>query len=423
MRCRNCGYELPLGSLVCKKCSTRLPKIEVSPATKQKIEDIKRIDLHNSTRILSWDYIHNHTKEFGDISIKLEHKVRNFNGEVFSLLSASSEEELPYVVEVIYPYVLNEAIKFVQRAENLVGDIYEFKKAYDLGYKLVQYNKLDAEKFLTQMLNLDQPFKVGCAFIAQLSSRMVEILDPVIINQEIRYRTMNKHLARIFNQFLEKFVDRYIRYHMHPGVDLLESFWERYAVILKGLTSKEIYELDEEGWHTALNDWAKKHNGTDYKRKFTERRQAFLQDKENYEKECIANEYWKNHPEEHKKALQGKERIKQLESKIESIKSKQDILWDVRNTLKDQLPQYDRKVAENESEIERLKKKIFGKKKAATRITTLEAEINSLFEEKKLVQKKLSRNSDERNELGGEIINYELEIKKIKESIESFLPH
>ena len=172
--------------------------------------------------------------------------------------------------------------------------------------------------------------------------------------------------------------------------------------------------LDEHGWNLALDDWEKNHNGAQYKRNFLNKRDAQRDEMRKKEQEIADNKYWESHPEE----------------LAETKKKQEENFWNNKRkgVNRNRKHPFDNKsddikkdIDEKQSRIEKLGKKIFGKKKAEEEIITIKPEIDKLKGELQEVtdkiqvyEKSISEKTTEINAMEREIRNIEQEIDKLR---------
>lgn len=172
--------------------------------------------------------------------------------------------------------------------------------------------------------------------------------------------------------------------------------------------------LDEHGWNLALDDWEKNHNGAQYKRNFLNKRDAQRDEMRKKSRKLliinIGNLIQKNLLKQRK----SRKKISEITKEKVSIETEKHPFDNKSDDIK-------KDIDEKQSRIEKLGKKIFGKKKAEEEIITIKPEIDKLKGELQEVtdkiqvyEKSISEKTTEINAMEREIRNIEQEIDKLR---------
>ena len=203
------------------------------------------------------------------------------------------------------------------------------------------------------------------------SLSVVHALDEKVIYDNMEYKNLTKQLAQAFNDMWTKCIKRYTDFFASPGESFINTNWDNYNIILKGLPISMIDTLDEHGWNLALDDWEKNHNGAQYKRNFLNKRDAHRDEMRKKSRKLliinIGNLIQKNLLKQRK----SRKKISEITKEKVSIETEKHPFDNKSDDIK-------KDIDEKQSRIEKLGKKIFGKKKAEEEIITIKPEIDKL---------------------------------------------
>lgn len=203
------------------------------------------------------------------------------------------------------------------------------------------------------------------------SLSVVHALDEKVIYDNMEYKNLTKQLAQAFNDMWTKCIKRYTDFFASPGESFINTNWDNYNIILKGLPISMIDTLDEHGWNLALDDWEKNHNGAQYKRNFLNKRDAQRDEMRKKSRKLliinIGNLIQKNLLKQRK----SRKKISEITKEKVSIETEKHPFDNKSDDIK-------KDIDEKQSRIEKLGKKIFGKKKAEEEIITIKPEIDKL---------------------------------------------
>lgn len=249
-----------------------------------------------------------------------------------------------------------------------------------------------------------------------LSQELKEKLDADVIYSNLEYRELTKKFAQAFNDMMAKEIKRHTDFFLSPGIEHINTNWDMYVKILKGLPMSIIDTLDEDCWEAILNEKEKNHNGGQFKREFLRKRDEQRNAQRKKEQEIADSEYWASHPEELKKVEGNKKKIAENRTKVDEMLKEISSLESDKHQLEQKKSIIEDGISDKEQQIEKLGKKIFGKKKAEEEthilkdeIDKLRQELQVLYEQIETIENPISKKQLEKSNLEREIRGLEQE--------------
>lgn len=389
--CAKCGNPMDDDMMFCQKCGTRFEgTVELTLSdTKIKLDKMKKYDLVLDSRTITWDYLRTDGERAGKITLKQDQLCVELAELIKDILETTSDEERDMVEREVYTYVLKMGYRMCKEGEKLFSDYSGFKQLFDQGHDLVLKGYLDAGTFLGQMQEQDYVYKVIAGLQSLHCSRLKEVLDETVIYNNLEYRELTKLLAQAFNDMWVKCIKRYTDFFLSPGEGYINQNWEIYNILLKGLPMSIVDTLDEDGWRLALDDWEKNHNGKKYKYDFIQKREKQRDEKRKEEQEIEDNKYWILHPKEFVQFQDNKKKMNEFQKDIEELDRAIHTMENERYVLVDRAKAIDSSVLEKKQRIQKLGKKVLGKKKAEEEIKLLNNEIENFIKELQMVNEKI----------------------------------
>lgn len=416
--CAKCGNPMEDDMMFCQKCGTKFEGV-VSTAPSDievKLAKMKKYNLVIDAKTISWEYLREDVERAGNITVKQDKLCEELADLVKDILTTVSDKDRDLVEREVYTYVLQMGYKMCKEGEKLFADYSGFKELFDMGSNLVQTGQLDAGTFLNQMLDQDYVYKVIAGLQGLHSSRIKEVLDEDVIYNNMEYRGLTKQLAQAFNDMWIKCIKRYTDFFLSPGEGYINQNWDIYNVLLKGLPVSVIDTLDERGWKLALDDWEKNHNGWQYKQNFIKKRDQQRDAKRKQEQEIADKQYWASHPEELRQAEENKKKIAEIRTKVNEMVKEISSLESDKYPLEQKKSIIEEDISDKKQRVEKLGKKIFGKKKAEEEMNVLNDEVSKLNQELqmlcdqiKIAEKPISDKKLEKSNLEREIRRIEQE--------------
>ena len=173
--------------------------------------------------------------------------------------------------------------------------------------------------------------------------------------------------------------------------------------------------LDERGWKLALDDWEKNHNGWQYKQNFIKKRDQQRDAKRKQEQEIADKQYWASHPEECKQLEENKKKITEILASVDAVDKEIRSLESGKKPLDEKKANIEASILNKKQTIEKLSKKIFGKKKAEEEIQVLDGEIGTLNQELQLLCDQIKTAEKPLSDKKMEKSNLERKIRKIEQ--------
>jgi hypothetical protein len=428
--CAKCGNPMEDDMLFCQKCGTRFEGVtEIAQSNiEAKITKMKKYNLVLDAQSISWQYLREDGERAGNITVKQDKLCVELVELIKDILESVADDERDFAEREVYTYVLQMSCKMCKEGEKLFSNYSGFKELFDMGNNLVRMGRLNPGVFLNQMIEQDNIYKTIAGLQGLHVSRIKEVLSEEVIYNNQEFQNLTKQLAIAFNDMWYKCVKRYTDFFSSPGEPFINSNWNIYNIIIKGLPMSVIDTLNESGWTLALDDWEKNHNGRQFKQDFLRKREQQRssqrkkeEEQKKKEQEIADRQYWETHPEEYKQVEINKKKIDEILSNISSICKDIQALEKEKKSLDEQQLEMNFRISDKEQIISKLEKKIFGKKKAEEEIKTLDAEVTELKQELQLkssqvedMEKEISIKKSEHNTLEREIRTLEQEISNLR---------
>ena len=415
--CAKCGNPMEDDMMFCQKCGTKFEGV-VSTAPSDievKLAKMKKYNLVIDAQTISWEYLREDGERAGNITVKQDKLCEELADLVKDILTTVSDEDRDLVEREVYTYVLQMGYKMCKEGEKLFANYSGFEELFDMGSNLVQTGQLDAGTFLNQMLDQDYVYKVIAGLQGLHSSRIKEVLDEDVIYNNMEYRGLTKQLAQAFNDMWVKCIKRCTDFFLSPGEGYINQNWDIYNVLLKGLPVSVIDTLDEHGWKLALDDWEKNHNGWQYKQNFIKKRDQQRDAKRKQEQELADKQYWASHPDEYKQLEENKKKISEIWTSVDAVEKEIRLLESEKKPLDEKKANIEASITDKKQTIEKLGKKIFGKKKAEEEINVLNGEISKLDQELQMLCDQIKTAEKPISDKKTEKSNLEREIRRIEQ--------
>ena len=418
--CAKCGNPMEDDMMFCQKCGTKFEGIASTALNniEVKLAKMKKYNLVIDAQTISWEYLREDGERAGNITVKQDKLCQELSDLIKDILESVSDNDRDLVEREVYTYILQMGYRMCKEGEKLFANYSGFKELFDMGNGLVQSGQLDAGTFLGQMMEQDYVYKVIAGLQGLHSSRIKEMLDENVIYNNMEYRGLTKQLAQAFNDMWVKCIKRYTDFFLSPGEDYINQNWDIYNVLLKGLPLSVVDMLDEHGWQLALDDWEKNHNGWQYKKNFIKKGDQQRDAKRKKEQEIEDKKYWESHPEEFAETKKKQESIAEIRKKIQKMIKEKVSAETEKRPFDDKKEDIQRGIDEKQNRIEKLGKKIFGKKKAEEEIEEIKPQIEKLRNELQEVNEKIQVYQKSIFDKETEIKALEREIKNIEQEIE-----
>jgi len=350
---------------------------------------MKKYNLVLDSQAITWEYLRDDGERAGNICVKQDKLCEDLIAVIKEILENTTYEDKDFVEREVYTFVLKMGIRMCNEGAKMFSNYAGFKELFDMGNNLVRSGQLNPATFLNQMIEQDYVYKAVSGLQGLHSSRIKDALDADTISNNLEYQNLTKQLAQAFNQMWYACIKRYKDFFACPGQEFINQNWDCYLTILKGLPISVIDTLDENGWMIALDNEEKENNGAQYKRTFLHNREQYRNSLRVAEKERKDKEYWQSHPEQYEAFERNNIKTAEIRTSINAVDKDISAIENNVRSLQEAKVGVERTISEKQRKIEKLKNKIFGKKKAEEEIKVLYNEINNLNVELMNAQKRV----------------------------------
>lgn len=381
--CAKCGNPMEDDMMFCQKCGTKFEGVIASAQTgiEAKIAKMKKYNLVIDASAMSWQYVHDDTERAGNVLVKQNQMCHELQDLIVDILSSVDDKNKDSVEKEVYTYILDMGRRMCLEGAKMFADYSGYKELFDQGNSLVQMRRIEPAQFLGQMQQVDIPYKSISGVQGLNAWELKEKLNADVIYNNLEYRELTKKFAQAFNEMMAKEIKRYTDFFLSPGIEHINTNWDMYVTILKGLPMSMIDTLDESGWKAILDDREKNHNGGQFKREFLRKRDEQREEQRKKEQEIEDKKYWEIHPEEYKQLESNKAKIAEIMTAIDSVEQEIRSLENAKKPLDNKKIDIESSISDKKYNVDKLGKKIFGKKKAEAEIQVLNGEIEKLSQE------------------------------------------
>ena len=381
--CAKCGNPMEDDMMFCQKCGTKFEGVIASAQTgiEAKIAKMKKYNLVIDASSMSWQYVHDDTERAGNVLVKQNQMCHELQDLIVDILSSVDDKNKDSVEKEVYTYILDMGRRMCLEGAKMFADYSGYKELFDQGNSLVQIRRIEPAQFLGQMQQVDIPYKSISGVQGLNAWELKEKLNADVIYNNLEYWELTKKFAQAFNEMMAKEIKRYTDFFLSPGIEHINTNWDMYVTILKGLPMSMIDTLDESGWKAILDDREKNHNGGQFKREFLRKRDEQREEQRKKEQEIEDKKYWEIHPEEYKQLESNKAKIAEIMTAIDSVEQEIRSLENAKKPLDNKKIDIESSISYKKYNVDKLGKKIFGKKKAEAEIQVLNGEIEKLSQE------------------------------------------
>ena len=381
--CAKCGNPMEDDMMFCQKCGTKFEGVIASAQTgiEAKIAKMKKYNLVIDASSMSWQYVYDDTERAGNVLVKQNQMCHELQDLIVDILSSVDDKNKDSVEKEVYTYILDMGRRMCLEGAKMFADYSGYKELFDQGNSLVQMRRIEPAQFLGQIQQVDIPYKSISGVQGLNAWELKEKLNADVIYNNLEYRELTKKFAQAFNEMMAKEIKRYTDFFLSPGIEHINTNWDMYVTILKGLPMSMIDTLDESGWKAILDDREKNHNGGQFKREFLRKRDEQRGEQRKKEQEIEDKKYWEIHPEEYKQLESNKAKIAEIMTAIDSVEQEIRSLENAKKPLDNKKIDIESSISDKKYNVDKLGKKIFGKKKAEAEIQELNGEIEKLSQE------------------------------------------
>ena len=381
--CAKCGNPMEDDMMFCQKCGTKFEGVIASAQTgiEAKIAKMKKYNLVIDASSMSWQYVYDDTERAGNVLVKQNQMCHELQDLIVDILSSVDDKNKDSVEKEVYTYILDMGRRMCLEGAKMFADYSGYKELFDQGNSLVQMRRIEPAQFLGQIQQVDIPYKSISGVQGLNAWELKEKLNADVIYNNLEYRELTKKFAQAFNEMMAKEIKRYTDFFLSPGIEHINTNWDMYVTILKGLPMSMIDTLDESGWKAILDDREKNHNGGQFKREFLRKSDEQREEQRKKEQEIEDKKYWEIHPEEYKQLESNKAKIAEIMTAIDSVEQEIRSLENAKKPLDNKKIDIESSISDKKYNVDKLGKKIFGKKKAEAEIQELNGEIEKLSQE------------------------------------------
>ncbi len=389
--CSKCGNQMEDDMIFCQKCGTKFVGVVSDNQSEIQIQlaKMKKYNLVLDSHAITWEYLRDDGERAGNICVKQDNLCEDLIAVIKEILENTTYEDKDFVEREVYTFVLKMGIRMCNEGAKMFSNYAGFKELFDMGDNLVRSGQLNPATFLDQMIKCDYVYKAVSGLQGLHSSRIKDALDADTISNNLEYQNLTKQLAQAFNQMWYACIKRFKDFFVCPGQKFINQNWDCYLTILKGLPISVIDTLDENGWMIALDIEEKENNGAQYKRTFLRNREQYKNSLRAAEEEHKDKEYWQSHPDKYQVFEENNTKIAEIKTSIDAVEKDISVIESNMRQLQAAKTNIERVTSEKQRKIEKLKNKIFGKKKAEEEIKLLYNELNNLNGELMNAQKRI----------------------------------
>lgn len=403
--------------LFCQKCGTQFVGVvsENQSEIQMKLAQMKKYNLVLDSQAITWEYLRDDGERAGNICVKQDKLCEELIAIIKEILEDTTYEDKDCVEREVYTFVLKMGTRMCLEGAKMFSNYNGFKELFDMGNNLVRSGQLNPATFLNQMIQQDYVYKAVSGLQGLHSSRIKDALDADTICSNLEYQDLTKQLAQAFNKMWYACIKRYKDFFACPGQEFINQNWDCYLTVLKGLPISVVDALDESGWLIALDNEEKENNGAQYKRAFLRNREQYRNSLRAAEEERKDKEYWKAHPEEYATFERNKSKISEIKAKINEVNAEISAIEHSLSLCNSDRANIEKTIADKQHKIEKLKNKIFGKKKAEEQIPAIIKEIEQHTNEINEINVKAQSYSKPLSEKREIKATYEAEVKKLEQ--------
>lgn len=389
--CSKCGNQMEDDMIFCQKCGTKFVGVVSDNQSEIQIQlaKMKKYNLVLDSHAITWEYLRDDGERAGKICVKQDNLCEELIAVIKEILENTTYEDKDLVEREVYTFVLKMGIRMCNEGAKMFSNYAGFKELFDTGDNLVRSGQLNPATFLDQMIKCDYVYKAVSGLQGLHSARIKDALDADTISNNLEYQNLTKQLAQAFNQMWYACIKRFEDFFACPGQEFINQNWDCYLTILKGLPVSVIDTLDENGWMIALDTEEKENNDAQYKRTFLRNREQYKNSLRAAEEERKDKEYWRSHPDKYQVFEENNTKIVEIKTSIDAVEKDIRVIESNMRQLQAAKTNIERVTSENQRKIEKLKNKIFGKKKAEEEIKLLYNELNNLNGELMNAQKRI----------------------------------
>jgi len=395
--------------LFCQKCGTKFEEVAIDRNDiKVKIAKMKKYNLVINATSMPWEYVKEDFERTGNILVKQNNMCHELQELIVDILNSADEENRNLVERDVYTYILNMCRRMCEEGAKMFANRSGYKELFDQGNSLVIAGKLSPNQFMECVYQVDIPYKKISGVQGLNAYELKEKLSEDVIYNNLEFRELTRKFAQAYNDMMLQEIKRHTDFFLGPSIEHINMMWDMYVTILKGLPQSTVDKLDERCWIFILDNQERNYNGAQYKREFLKKRDYQRNVQRKKEQEIENKKYWESHPEEYRQMEINRTKLSELSSNIVTINKEICSMGNIIYSLNEKKVNIEAKISDKKQKIEKLGKKILGKKKAEEEIQVLNDEVVKLNQElqsvfyeinaaeKPIMDKKLERSNLEK---------------------------
>lgn len=411
--CAQCGNPMGDDMIFCQKCGTKFESVLASAqeSIEEKVARMKKYNLVLEAKSITWEFLQGDDERAKNFAYRQSAICDELVELIKEILAGVNDADRDFVEREVYTFVLQMGCRMCEEAGKMFANYSGLRELYDRGNRLCMAGQLDYCIFVDQVLEQDIPYRYVVGVQGLYVSRIKEVLDKEVIYHNLEFRNLTKQLAVTFNRMMSRQIKRNVDFCFPVGKEVLRTHWDLYTVMLEGLPLSIIEDLDESEWMMALDYEAENYSAGKFKWTFLKNRTDQREMQRKKEQEIEQEQYWLSHPDAYKQLEENKKRIAEIQKSVSSLNKEIRSLEEDITLLQEKKTDIEKRISDKRQLVEKLNKKVFGKKKAEGEVQALDKEIVVLEQELQDLSEKISTAEKP-------ISNKKLERSNLKEEIE-----
>jgi len=418
--CSKCGNSLYDDMLFCQKCGTKVVK-EGYDEIASDVRKLKNYNLVLDPEKITSKYLNSDGTRASDITEKQREMSEEVVVLIKKILSELENNKNDAMERDVYTYVLKYSKKMCDMAAVYLLNTAEFKEFFDLGVKLVNAGGIPARRGWEENIQYDFIYKVLGFNQIRYATKIAGTLQPDVIYNNLEYQKINIDLVESYVRATKAFWERFEGFHVPMDKKFYEELSDGYYNISEGVPQKEIEGFSGNLWSKMLDLASEGDRNSQFYREMEEREESISKERQKKDILIADKKYWDKYPLEHKEFIKKETELKNTEENSANTYKKILETEKIKAPYEESKRQLSSKKREIKSDMEKLHKKVFGKKKAEEEIASLEEEMKeieiTLVENEKRIQEHtetISARWKERGELESQKEEIEKEMHELR---------
>lgn len=323
---------------------------------------------------LPWLYLARNPEKGTEVAALLIETVKKYCELLLEVLQTENGKK--EVQEKLYLWGC-EACEMLCKESLTVSELgmFEYRTVYRQIMRSYSSNNEILKETLKVLEKSDMPYKLIISTHVLCVGQIMKCLDNELFVRSPILQSAFCKVAEAYDATWDIFIKRYLEFGIYPEEETITAHWRCYQSILDHLSQKSLNSLKETGWLSLMNrleNLKDKKQLAEFAASFRQNIQKQRAERRKLECEAQISQFKIERPNvckkiekletEKKKKEQVLEKeqkeLAELEEKIQTAKDNRKVLWD--------------NIQENQEQIQKLSKKIFGKRKALEQIQDLE---------------------------------------------------